>query len=68
MLITFAKWNAHTASMFKYLNILTLYDFNKLQTLSFVCMAINNLLLKQFNTFKILIYMFISIILDKAPT
>ena len=31
---TFTKWNAHTAPLLKHLNILTVYDINKLQTLS----------------------------------
>ena len=30
------KWNAHTIPLFKQLNILTVYDINKLQTLCFV--------------------------------
>ena len=64
---TFTKWNAHTTPLLKHLNILTVYDINKLLTLCFVYKAVNNLLPRHFNTFVILIYIFISIILDKAP-
>ena len=46
--ITFAKWNAHTTPLFKHLNILTVYDINKLQTLCFVSKAVNNLLTQTF--------------------
>ena len=49
--ITFRKWNAHTNPLFAYLNILIVYDINKLQTLCFVYKAVNNLLPKHFNTF-----------------
>ena len=42
--ITFTKWNAHTTPLFKHLNILTVYDINKLQILCFVYKAVNNLL------------------------
>ena len=41
----------HTTPLFKHLNILNVYDINKLQTLFFVYKAVNNLLLKHFNTF-----------------
>ena len=48
---TFTKWNAHTTPLFKHLNMLTVYDVNKLQTLCFVYKAVNNLLPRHFNTF-----------------
>ena len=41
---TFTKCNAHTTPLFKHLNILTIYNINKLQTLCFVYKAVNNLL------------------------
>ena len=49
--ITFTKRNAHITPLFKHLNILTVYDINKLQTLCFVYKAVNNLLPRHFNTF-----------------
>ena len=51
----FAKWNAHTNPLFKHLNILIVYDNNKLQTLCLVYKAVNNLLPKHFNKFLMLI-------------
>ena len=52
--ITFSKWNAHTTPLFKHLNILTVYDINKLQTLCFLYKAVNNLLWNRFSTVFIL--------------
>ena len=49
--ITFTKWYPDTTQLFKHLNILTVYDINKLQTLCFVYKAVNNLLPKHFTTF-----------------
>ena len=49
--IKITKWNAHTTPPFKHINILTVYDIIKLQTLCFVYKAVNNLRPKHFDTF-----------------
>ena len=42
--IVFPKLNAHSSEIFKKLNVLTVYDINKLQTCCFVYRSMHNLL------------------------
>jgi hypothetical protein len=50
-LISYAKWNAHTALIFRKLRIMSVYNINEFQTACFVYRSIHGLLPVQFSSY-----------------